>query len=138
MPPEPHPHIWITIFDEVRCDLCGSQQGSRLGDNPCTVPHPEPPPRTHANRMWRLIFTDKPADIAALEAELEGTQAEAVGLYDRRNVLERGPSRSCRRQRHRRRTPHRFAQGLSCQSYPSRPWLIFRVEQRGAPPLGQN
>jgi hypothetical protein len=48
------------------------------GDDPCTVPYPEPPPQTHANRMWRLIFTDNPADIAPLEAELEGTQAEAV------------------------------------------------------------
>jgi hypothetical protein len=28
--------------------------------------------------MWRLIFTDKPADIAPLEAELENTQSAAV------------------------------------------------------------
>jgi len=28
--------------------------------------------------MWRLIFTDNPADIARLQTELDGTQAEAV------------------------------------------------------------
>jgi hypothetical protein len=78
MATEHHPHDWITIFDQVRCELCGAQQGSRLGDAPCTVPYPEPPPQTHAHRMWRLIFTNNPADIAPLEAELEGMQAEAV------------------------------------------------------------
>jgi hypothetical protein len=78
MATEPHPHDWITVFDQVRCELCGAQQGSRLGDKPCTVPYPEPPPQTHANRLWRLIFSDNPGDRASLGTELEGTQAEAV------------------------------------------------------------
>lgn len=76
MATEPHPHDWITILGDVRCELCGAQKGSRAGDKPCTVPYPaEPPP---VDPLWQLILTDNPAEIARLEAELEGTQAEAV------------------------------------------------------------
>jgi hypothetical protein len=29
--------VWSPVFDEVRCELCGTQRGSRLGDELCTL-----------------------------------------------------------------------------------------------------
>jgi dienelactone hydrolase len=116
MTTEAHSHDWITIFDEVRCELCGAQRGSRLGDEPCTVPYPEPPPQTQADLLWRLIFTDNPADIARLEAELEGTRAKAVDEMIERSCSGSGDQAHTGRAKGSEQRPPDRGRGAACFS----------------------